>query len=1065
MDDTVRETARARLDAYYREINDVILSRQHPVSGLLPASTAVNSHGDYRHAWVRDNVYSILAVWGLALAYRKHDDDTGRAFELEHAVVKLMRGLLQAMMRQAPKVEAFKGSLDPYDALHAKYDTATGDTVMGDDAWGHLQLDATSIYLLMLAQMTASGLTVIYTQDEVNFVQNLVFYIGRTYRTPDYGIWERGDKTNLGATELNASSIAMAKAALEALSGFNLYGVRGAQASVIHVLPDEIARARITLEALLPRESVSKEVDAALLSAIGYPAFAVEDSDIYDRTRSAILKKLSGRYGLKRFLRDGHQTVLEAQHRLHYEPEELRQFEDIESEWPLFWTYLALEGFFYGKPDEARHYLRRLGSIALKQDGYALLPELYFVPEEGIEAERTTPGSQRRVANTNVPLVWAQSLYLLARMLGDGLVSPFDLDPLGRHQRKGRGVQPVVQLALVAENDSVQQALADRGVKAETLQGIRPVRLQSAAELTDAYFQIGRNSKLGLSGRPQRRLQTISTSRVFRLAGEVVVCPPAFFDDQEFYLSLDPDFLAERFRAELSYLHRYWSGTGRPTLTVYLTRTLLENNETALLGLMAELRSGTCAGVPVKLAPLGLLRQTATLERIDNLHDFQLAAPIQDKQRQASKRLRYSRRSTKPLTAEAELATELEADPEILHTRLRESRNLYEQAEILTTLAQRFSLEHSLGPDETVAARLEQVYSVAGELRLWAIIRRTAGLLGKVDVDLSDSLTDILVRQKTITIGRSYSRHSLITRPLPEGELLSKIREFCRDDIRDRVLTQELIIYLGLLIRADPGLFRGFLSIRLGHLIMLLVSNLAERQQLTQDEAYEALMHQPPSQIEAQLRRVLRSYNARERTLQDQEAIQGTQPRRLRYTVPDAPAPEIEGSWWSYRRRVGMLNIVPDDFYSRVWHLMTRCQGLVIGEKLERRNRLESRTVLSEMTPGETKFALLIEHLLNKIPAPEYRQLSVEALVALADLFSQNATLVIDDHLVLDVIIGHAVRLAYLNDAHIPESDYEGSKSVAWASFYERPLVQTSAGLVAAFRFLLESGSRQLEHP
>jgi phosphorylase kinase alpha/beta subunit len=32
------------------------LARQHPVTGLLPASTAITVHGDYTDAWVRDNV-------------------------------------------------------------------------------------------------------------------------------------------------------------------------------------------------------------------------------------------------------------------------------------------------------------------------------------------------------------------------------------------------------------------------------------------------------------------------------------------------------------------------------------------------------------------------------------------------------------------------------------------------------------------------------------------------------------------------------------------------------------------------------------------------------------------------------------------------------------------------------------------------------------------------------------------------------------------------------------------------------------------------------------------------
>ena len=35
--------------------------------------------------------------------------------------------------------------------------TATGGTCVSDHDWGHLQIDATSLYLLMLAQMTASG--------------------------------------------------------------------------------------------------------------------------------------------------------------------------------------------------------------------------------------------------------------------------------------------------------------------------------------------------------------------------------------------------------------------------------------------------------------------------------------------------------------------------------------------------------------------------------------------------------------------------------------------------------------------------------------------------------------------------------------------------------------------------------------------------------------------------------------------------------------------------------------------------------------------------------------------
>ncbi len=96
------------LDKHFNSVEKIILSRQDPITGLLPASTAVNAHGDYTDAWVRDNVYSILGVWGLALAYKKHNPDHHRTYLLSQSVVKLMRGLLSAMMRQSDRIERFK---------------------------------------------------------------------------------------------------------------------------------------------------------------------------------------------------------------------------------------------------------------------------------------------------------------------------------------------------------------------------------------------------------------------------------------------------------------------------------------------------------------------------------------------------------------------------------------------------------------------------------------------------------------------------------------------------------------------------------------------------------------------------------------------------------------------------------------------------------------------------------------------------------------------------------------------------------------------------------------------
>ena len=88
-----------RLQDLDRQIEAVVLTRQHPVTGLLPASTANTVHGNYGDAWVRDCVYSVQCVWGLSLAYRRLKGPCRRSFELEQRVVQLMRGLLSAMLR------------------------------------------------------------------------------------------------------------------------------------------------------------------------------------------------------------------------------------------------------------------------------------------------------------------------------------------------------------------------------------------------------------------------------------------------------------------------------------------------------------------------------------------------------------------------------------------------------------------------------------------------------------------------------------------------------------------------------------------------------------------------------------------------------------------------------------------------------------------------------------------------------------------------------------------------------------------------------------------------------
>ncbi len=1053
---------KATLHAYFEEVQSIILDKQHPVTGLLPASTAVTIHGDYRDAWVRDNVYSILAVWGLAVAYRALDDDGGRGYELERRTVHLMRGLLRSMMGQAAKVESFKYSRDPKDALHAKYDTETGGTVVSDDAWGHLQIDATSLYLLMLAQMVSSGLDIIWTRDEVNFVQNLIYYIERAYRTPDYGIWERGGKLNRGSVEINASSVGMAKAALEALSGFNLFGTRGSQESVLHVVPDNIAQANITLSSMLPRESNTKETDAALLSIIGYPAFAVHDAQLVQRVRSEVVTNLEGRFGLKRFLRDGHQTVLEDEGRLHYEDQELQQFAHIESEWPLFFAYLYLDCIMRGDAAGAAGYRKKLDAVLVDRDGQRLVPELYYVPEAAIAAEKAKPGSQERLPNHNVPLVWAQSLYLLGRMLADGLLQPGDIDPLGRRRHRPR-LEPVVQLVFIAEDQALQAELLAHGVVTETCDDIAPVLVYLPHDIAVAHGEVGKCARLGLTGRSARALKSLTTSRFYKLRGRTVACLASFFVQQEFFLAYDLDFLVQRFESELAYLHRNWTQVGRPTVTVLLTGNLLDADRTSFYRLMQQIASGSVGDVPVKRGRMAELMATASFERIDDLHELQLSEqPLVLRMKPST--LLSEPGTQRPLDPRVERAIDITASAAPLLQRLATTDNLYEQIEVLAALARMQPLEAPVtmrGSKRPLLDLIEEVYDQAGRRRLWAIVRRAAGLLGKVDGDLNLAVGAILIRQKNIQVGRAYSDDSLIAHPIPDQELLSKINTYCRDDVRDRVLTQELLLYVSLLIKARPQLFSELHTIRVSHLILLLSSQLAREGELAPGEAYEALMALPPSVIQGRLETVLVQYHAIEALPQQLEQLHAqASPGQLDWKQ-DLGLEKLrtpQGGWLAWRQHSGIIDRRPKNFYADVWNIFRHAPSLIIGEKLERRNRMDSSVVLSDTTPREKSFALWLDHLLNKIPAAEYRQLNIESLSVLASFFRQNPTLEVQDACALDALIGHAVRLAYLEQRPDREATYTEHKAEAWTAFYASPPQRTSSFLVAALRSLLTLG-------
>ncbi|XP_032355288.1 phosphorylase b kinase regulatory subunit alpha, skeletal muscle isoform isoform X12 [Etheostoma spectabile] len=1116
-----RSNSGVKLDNYARMVQQTILQHQDPVTGLLPGSP------EQSHSWVRDNVYCVLSVWALSLAYRKNadrDEDKAKAYELEQSVVKLMRGILQCIMRQLDKVEKFKYSRSTSDSLHAKYNTKTCAPVVGDDEWGHLQVDATSLFLLFLAQMTASGLHIVYTQDEVDVVQNLMFYIEAAYKVADYGMWERGDKTNQGITEINASSIGMAKAALEALDELNLFGAKGGPGSVVHALADDIQHCQSILTSMLPRASISKEVDAGVLAIISYPAFAVDDISIVNMTKEEIISKLQGRYGCCRFLRDGHKTPKEDPNRLYYESAELKLFENIECEWPLFWTYLILDGIFINSPEQVQEYQEALEGILIKQkDGIRLLPELYSVPPDKVEEEYVNPHSVERVPMGKCPLKWGQSLYILGNLLAEGFLAPGEIDPLNRRFSTVPKPDVVVQVSVLAESEEIKALLLKNGIEVETVADIHPIHVQPSSVLSHIYARLGRNPRLGLSGRPYRRIGVLGTSKFYTIRNTLFSFTPQFIDHQQFYLALDNKMIVEMLRTEISYLASRWRMTGRPTVTFPISQTMLTDEHTNLdpvvLATLKKLQDGYFGGARIQTGKLseflttscfahlsfldgkgsgsmshrreeydddddesdgdGYVHELRNDDEADDLaqyldHLLAHASPkkpkrhvgalgkfkalatktkdmvslmnkaqdldIQNVNMYLPNKLFHSPQPSLNLnlpdpsalqgtqaseaTASAKAVIPTDASGNVDHGALvqllKDTQSLQDQGDILYILFKDKGMDwdtHLHGKGSTVRSLLSDLYEKAGEVKHWGLIRMISGMLKKKVEELDSACSDLLAHQKHLTVGLPPEpREKTITAPIPPDQLAALIDEASENNISVAILTQEIMVYLAMSIRTQPSLFSEMFRLRIGLIIQVMATELAQSLNCSGEEATESLMSLDPSELKNLLHHILSGKefgvqcSVRELDTGVSSAISihqlgnvgATKSERagisklksdmkMRYKMQSIESLDIpeclpvakdsrHGQWLRRRRLDGALNRVPVGFYQKVWKILQKCHGLSIEGFV-----LPSSTT-REMTPGEIKFSVHVETVLNRVPQPEYRQLLVEAILVLTML-------------------------------------------------------------------------------
>ncbi|XP_075884532.1 phosphorylase b kinase regulatory subunit beta isoform X1 [Nelusetta ayraudi] len=999
-----------KLDRYYNAVKVTILNYQSPTTGLFPVKTC----SDCKEAKVRDSLYCAASAWALALAYRRIDDDMGRTHELEHSAIKCMRGILYCYMRQADKVEQFKQDPSPTKCLHSVFNVVTGDEISSYSDYHHLQIDAVSLFLLYLVEMICSGLQIIYNTDEVSFIQNLVFCVERAYRVPDYGMWERGSKYNNGSTELHCSSVGLAKAALEAINGFNLFGNQGCSWSVIFVDLDAHNRNRQTLCSLLPRESRSHNTDAALLPTISYPAFAVDDDALYSQTLDKIVRKLRGKYGFKRFLRDGYRTANEDHDRRYYKPAEMKLFDGIECEFPIFFIYMMIDGVFRGNKAQVEEYQSLLDPIIFQSyEGHAIIPKYYYVPADFVEAEQNVHGSQKRFPSNSGRdgkiFLCGQALYNIAKLLVDELISPKDIDPVHRYvpRQDQRNVSMrysnqgpiendvVIHVALIAESQRLQVFLNTYGIQTQTPQQVEPIQIWPQKELVKAYRFLAINKKLGLSGRPERPVGCIGTCKIYRILGKTVVCYPIVFDLSDFYLSQDVMLLIDDIKNALQFIKQCWKMQGRPLFLVLIREDNIKGSRfNPVLDMLASFKKGNIGGVKVHVDRLQTLISGAVVEQLDFLRVNEAEIPEfkSFEELELPKHSKVKRQTSTPNASDLEQQPEISEDewlhkstPEIVQ-KFYDCNCLASQAQLAGILLRREG-PNFLSRDESMLDELERIYRRAGSRKLWSVVRLAASLLTKLVDSLAPSITSVLVHGKQVTLGLFGQEEEVISNPLSPGVIQGIIFSKCsaHGGEREAVLQQELVIHIGWIISNNPELFSGMLKIRVGWIV-------------------QAMKHE---------------LKIRSGDLPPQDIYQ-LSPSDIKQLLLDVLQPQHTGRSWLNRRQIdGSLNRTPLGFYDRVWQILERTRNgiLVAG------NHLPQQPTLSDMTMYEMNFSLLVEDTLKNIDLPEYRQIIVELLMVVSIVLERNPELEFGDKVDLDGLVREAFVDFQRDRGHLNATD------------------------------------------
>lgn len=101
-----------------------------------------------------------------------------------------------------------------------------------------------------------------------------------------------------------------------------------------------------------------------------------------------------------------------------------------------------------------------------------------------------------------------------------------ELDPLNRRLGAQKKPDVVVQVVIIAEDNEIRDKLAEHDLHVQTIAEVAPIEVQPARVLSHLYTYLGRNRKLGLSGRKSRDVGILSTSKLYSLKDRIFAFTP-----------------------------------------------------------------------------------------------------------------------------------------------------------------------------------------------------------------------------------------------------------------------------------------------------------------------------------------------------------------------------------------------------------------------------------------------------------------------------------------------------------------------------------------------------------